>query len=71
MAVFARKSTSGLIVDHGGTAALMGRSWRVIGTGDFDDDGYTDILWRNSKSGNEQGWLMHGRTKSPTSGPIQ
>ncbi len=43
----------------------------MIGTGDFDDDGYTDILWRNSKSGNEQGWLMHGRTKSPTSGPIQ
>ena len=39
-------------------------SWRIAGTGDFDSDGETDILWRNYGTGPYQGlnviWYMEG-----------
>jgi hypothetical protein len=34
-------------------------SWSVVGSGDFDGDGKTDILWRNT-SGQLGVWLMNG-----------
>jgi hypothetical protein len=34
-------------------------SWTIVGTGDFDGDGKTDILWRNS-DGTVGLWLMNG-----------
>jgi hypothetical protein len=34
-------------------------SWNIAGTGDFNGDGYTDILWRNT-SGDTGVWLMTG-----------
>ena len=33
-----------------------GASWQVVGTGDFNGDGFTDILWRNS-DGTVTDWL--------------
>ena len=35
-------------------------SWRIVGTGDFNDDGHVDILWRNSTSGANVVWHMNG-----------
>lgn len=32
-------------------------SWQVVGTGDFNGDGITDILWRNTNSGLVTDWL--------------
>ena len=37
-------------------------SWQIVGTGDFNNDGNTDILWRNSSNGNNMVWLMNGTT---------
>jgi hypothetical protein len=38
--------------------------WRIVGTGDFNKDGNTDILWRNCGTGPLQGvdvvWYMNG-----------
>jgi hypothetical protein len=34
-------------------------SWTIAGTGDFNGDGYADILWRNS-NGDTAIWLMTG-----------
>jgi len=36
--------------------------WQVAGTGDFDGDGRSDILWRNSSTGQNYIYLMNGRT---------
>jgi hypothetical protein len=30
--------------------------WKIVGTGDFDNDGDADILWRNSGTGSYRGW---------------
>jgi subtilisin family serine protease len=35
-------------------------SWKIRGTGDFNQDGQTDILWWNSTSGQVVAWLMNG-----------
>ncbi|UFP95214.1 VCBS repeat-containing protein [Gloeobacter morelensis MG652769] len=49
--------------------AVTDLNWFIAGTGDFNGDGNTDILWRNNKPGptnTQQGrisvWLMSGST---------
>ena len=43
---------------------VIDTDWRIAGTGDFNGDGQTDILWRNYGTGPNQGmnhiWLMNG-----------
>jgi hypothetical protein len=34
--------------------------WVIEGVDDFNNDGKSDILWRNSNSGNVYGYLMNG-----------
>ena len=46
---------NGSFVDNGLTIN-PGGSWHVVGTGDFNGDGRTDILWRND-SGRVTDWL--------------
>ena len=36
-----------------------GPSWKVMGTGDFNDDGHSDILWQNA-NGQAAVWEMDG-----------
>src|SRR6267378_379792 len=36
--------------------------WQVQGIGDFDGDGKADILWRNTKTGENYLYLMNGWT---------
>ncbi|MBF0567454.1 MAG: VCBS repeat-containing protein [Nitrospirae bacterium] len=37
-------------------------TWLVEGVGDFNNDGYADILWRNVSTGENMIWLMNGAT---------
>jgi hypothetical protein len=45
---------------------VMDTDWKIVGTGDFNADGMTDILWRNHGTGPLQGvndiWYMNGTT---------
>lgn len=34
--------------------------WQFVGTGDFNQDGQTDIFWHNRFSGQSQVWYMNG-----------
>jgi hypothetical protein len=59
-------------ISAGGTYSGDGdTSWMVVGTGDFDDDGKSDILWRHQVTGDNMIWLMNGPTVLAGSGPIQ
>jgi hypothetical protein len=35
-------------------------NWVIVGTGDFDGNGSTDILWRDTSTGTVAIWLMNG-----------
>ena len=36
-------------------------SWQVVGVGDFNGDGYADVLWFNASSGALGAWLLDGQ----------
>ena len=40
--------------------ALADVSWQAVGTGDFNLDGRTDVLWRHALSGQNAVWLLEG-----------
>jgi len=48
--------------------AETGLDNQVAGTGDFNQDGQEDILWRNQSNGNNTLWLMAGATYTGTAG---
>jgi hypothetical protein len=37
-----------------------GADWQIQGTGDFNDDGMSDILWKSTSSGTVAEWHMDG-----------
>src|SRR5438067_635141 len=39
---------------------LTDPAWSILQYGDFDGDGRTDLLWRNSGTGHADMWLMNG-----------
>ena len=39
-------------------------NWQIVGTGDFNGNGSTDILWRNPVTGVDSVWLMNGTALS-------
>lgn len=40
--------------------------WKIAGTGDFNNDGKSDILWRHYGDGRNQVWFMDGATRLGT-----
>jgi hypothetical protein len=43
-----------------------GPSWRVIGSGDLDADGLSDVLWRSAADGKLVRWRMLGQGRFET-----
>ena len=41
-----------------------GTAWKAVGTGDFNHDGFADILWQNTSTGQASVWEMDGNTKT-------
>jgi FtsP/CotA-like multicopper oxidase with cupredoxin domain len=37
--------------------------WTVVGRGDFNNDGHSDIVWRNTLTGENAFWLLDGHDK--------
>ncbi len=45
-------------------ATVADLNWSIAGVADFDGDGKSDILWRNSVTGENTLWLMSGTSMS-------
>ena len=53
---------NGATISSSVTFAVTDSSWSIAGIGDFDGDGKSDILWRNSATGADAIMLMNGAT---------
>ncbi len=42
------------------TPAVTDLAWQIVGTGDFNQDGQVDLLWRNKSDGSVAWWVMNG-----------
>jgi hypothetical protein len=45
-------------------------NWGIAGTGDFNGDGRSDVLWRNQATGRNTVWLLNGTSLQRGSGSI-
>jgi serralysin len=54
-----RSEINGIDINASASLGNPGPSWHVKGTGDFNGDGFSDILWQNS-SGAVAIWEMNG-----------
>ncbi|WP_424889708.1 FG-GAP repeat domain-containing protein [Streptomyces sp. XH2] len=46
------------------------RDWKLSGTGDFNGDGKTDLLWHNTTTGEVGTWLLDGRLNVTANPPL-
>ena len=42
------------------TPAITDLNWQIVGTGDYNQDGQVDLLWRNKADGSVAWWVMDG-----------
>ena len=50
------------LVGGGSVTPNPGPSFRAVGTGDFNHDGNSDILWQNTSTGQASVWEMNDNT---------
>ena len=43
-------------------------NWKIAAVGDYDGDGKSDLLWRNSATGENYLYPMDGTTTKPSEG---
>jgi len=52
----------------GYAASMTDLNWKIAGVGDFNGDGKSDILWRNSATGQNAIWMMNGTATAAGTG---
>jgi hypothetical protein len=58
-------------VSEGYLRTVADLNWRIAGVGDFDNDGKSDILWRNAATGTNYLYPMNGRAILGTEGYLR
>ena len=57
------------LIGGGAVNPNPGPAWKAIGTGDFNGEGLTDVLFQNTTSGQDSIWEMNGN-KLNGGGPV-
>jgi hypothetical protein len=52
------------VLSYSFLATVTDIHWTIVGTGDFNADRQTDILWRNYATGQNAVWFMNGTTNT-------
>jgi hypothetical protein len=62
LAIWHMNGTSLVSADPVTPAQVTDTNWKIVGVWDPNGDGYPDLLWRHSVSGNLGSWRMRGTT---------
>jgi ELWxxDGT repeat protein len=63
VSIWEMNGNTGNTIEGGGPVSPNpGTNWKAIGTGDFNKDGDSDILWQNTSTGQISVWEMQGNT---------
>src|SRR5205823_1295632 len=49
-----------VVIAEGFIRTVSDLNWQIAGVGDLDGDGRSDILWRNSSTGEDYAYMMNG-----------
>jgi hypothetical protein len=49
----------GTVLGENGAPAFVGPPWNIVGIGDIDGSGTSDIVWHNSSTNETQIWFMN------------
>jgi hypothetical protein len=60
-----------ILAGEGYVRSVADLDWQVAGVGDYDGDGLSDILWRNSATGDNYLYPMNGLAILPTEGYLR
>jgi PKD domain-containing protein/VCBS repeat protein len=60
IAVWFMNQASVLTVGFLGPGQLTDVDWKIVGTGDFNRDGWADLVWQHQRDGRLAVWHMHG-----------
>jgi hypothetical protein len=55
---------NGTTLTSSGSLGSVSSDWSIAGVGDFDGNGTSDMLWRNSTTGQVYIWFINGTTMS-------
>lgn len=62
-------SNGSFVTNNAAGTGAAGTGWQIVGTGDFNGDGISDILWRNTATGYLTEWLgTNSGSFAPNSG---
>ena len=53
---------NGTTLAYGMSLPTEPTAWSIAGTGDFNGDGKSDIIWQNTITGQRLIWIMNGTT---------
>ncbi|MFD6440232.1 FG-GAP repeat domain-containing protein [Peribacillus sp. NPDC060186] len=53
-----RVNNRATVLGEDGSPAYVGGTWSIVGTGDMNGDGMSDIVWHNSSTNETQIWFM-------------
>lgn len=54
-----------ILPTSGPSLTVANQAWTIVALGDFNNDGVTDIYWRNTTNGKNDLWLMSASSRIP------
>lgn len=59
-----------IVFSNGAPVPVAPSSWRIVGAGDVDGDGWLDLVWQDTSTGNLTAWFLQNATYKGSVAPV-